>query len=131
MRWLNKQEIIIRNRHFSESIEVTRQNTATHPPYYVIKGNQRQTTVNMQRQPKLHPDQHLLFPQQVQPRSVAMAITTSTVRCFSLHIYLNNEMKIGQENKEKFGHGKKYNCIKYMELKFGSLSPADLTSPCE
>ena len=46
MRWLNKQEIIIRNRHFSESIEVTRQNTATHPPYYVIKGNQRQTTVN-------------------------------------------------------------------------------------
>ena len=34
------------NRHSLESIEVTRGNTATHPPNYFINGQQRQTTVN-------------------------------------------------------------------------------------
>ena len=47
MRCLNKSgKLHTYNRHSLESIEVTRGNTATHPPNYIINGQQRQTTVN-------------------------------------------------------------------------------------
>ena len=87
MRCLNKKEIVIRNRYPLESIEVTQRNTATHPPNYLIKDQQRQTTANSANL-NYDPTYRLRSFQPDQPRTLPMAVTTHPI--FPRYTVINN-----------------------------------------